>query len=122
MSRKRINKDDTEAAKKRVRSFRTRERRTRRTDTPESDPSDFHWIERSKIRMAANRILNDSGDRPYWLSIPKEGVEPVAGFLPCNTFTSDGRVYYGFAFREHRDILCDRWDNARKELTCNVPR
>ena len=114
MPRKR--KDDTGHVKKRVRSFRTRERKQRR-DTAAVATDDLTWVTKSKLKMTALKILNDHGERPYWVSIPKDGAEPVAGFFPCSSFVADGRVYYGFLLREHRDAVFERWDHARKELT-----
>jgi len=114
MPRKR--KDDTGNVKKRVRSFRTRERKQQR-DTDAIATDDLTWVIKSKLKMTALKILNDDGSRPYWLSIPRNGPEPVAGYYPCSVFTAEGRVYYGFMFREHRDQLHERWDHARKELT-----
>ena len=115
MSRKRT-KEDAKDAKKRVRSFRTRERKQRR-NTSSVPADDLTWVLKSRLKMIASKILNDAGDRSYWLSIPKEGVEPVAGYYPCSSFVLGSRIYYGFMFREHRDSLFGRWDNARKELT-----
>jgi len=118
MPRKR--KDDAENAKKRVRSFRSRERKQRRT-TSDVAADDLSWVIKSKLKMIAVKILNDSGERPYWLSIPKDGPEPVSGYYPCSSFVADGRVFYGFLIREHRDSLFERWDHARKEYTLGNP-
>ncbi len=68
--------------------------------------------------MAAMQILNDYRDRPYVLSISKEdGPEPVSGYYPCSMVTKNGRIYYLFLFREHRDATCANWPDARKEFT-----
>lgn len=95
-----------------------------------SDPTyqkdDFEWIRRSLAQGYATKILNDNRERPYWLSIrhgPEDGVEPVAHVYPCSYFRTKSRVYYGFMFREHRDMIFTKWredKRARKELLCNV--
>lgn len=68
----------------------------------------------------AQKILNDCKERPYWLSIPQEGVDPVAHFYPCSHFRAKGRVYYGFLFREHREMVVANWPKARREYFHNV--
>lgn len=92
--------------------------------SPEPPRDDWSWIRTSVSKMYAGKLLNDRGDRPYWLSIPhSQGVEPVAHFYPCNCFRKDGRAYYGFMFQEHRDMLFAEWresKSARKELLCNI--
>ena len=80
---------------------------------------DHEWIRASIAKSFAAKILNDNRERPYWLSIPhKSGVEPVAHVYPCSYFRTPGRIYYSFAFREHRDMIYDKWKElhkARKE-------
>lgn len=82
---------------------------------------EYEWIRNSGAKAYAIKILNDHHrERPFWLSIPTMTNPPVAGFFPCTTFTARGRVYYGFLFREHRDLFFARLDDARKELTDKV--
>ncbi len=93
-----------------------------------SDPTwqkdDYEWLRRSMARSYAEKILQDKTNTPYWLSIPHtEGVEPVAHFYPCKYFRTKTRVYYGFMFQEHRDMVFANWredKRARKELRDNV--
>lgn len=71
-------------------------------------------------RMAAMKILNDHRERPYWMSLPsRSGGNPVTEYFPCSSFTRDGRAYYGFLFREHRDKFYEKMRprGSRKELT-----
>lgn len=127
MPRKRKDKgnDDTEARKKRVRSFRSRERRQRRENEPR-DPSDLSGVRFHTVRMVAYKIINATASSPhwsYWLSIPSEGKNrnsPTADYYPCRTFIRGDRVWYGFMFREHRDDQCRLWPDAVKELTSSL--
>jgi hypothetical protein len=117
----RNKKSADEGKTKRVRSVRNTDRRKQRKERA-PDPNDLLWLTRISIRTAAARILNDAGrDRPYWLSIPKDGPDPVAEFFPCTMLSGKTRVYYGFMFRHHRDEQSLRWVNSRKELTGDVP-
>ena len=109
--------DKTPKASSGARSMRSRERRERRKDNA-PDPTDLTWLVRSGLRMAAMKVINAYPERPYWLSIPHgqgDGIEPVAGFIPCSSFRTKKRAYYGFLFREHREALIEKWDNARRE-------
>lgn len=85
------------------------------------DPLGLEWLHRNGIRMAANKIMNDSyrEPAPYWLSISKDPRPPQTDFYPCRSFERAGRVWYGFLFRAHRDEQLERWGrtDARKELT-----
>lgn len=102
---------------KRPRVRRPRSERTPRDTGPKDDGG--QWLIRASARMAANQILNAYPERPYWLSIPHgpgDGVEPVAGYFPCSYFRTKTRVYYGFLFREHREAVMAKWDNARREF------
>lgn len=120
--RRRTSSDDnTEARKKRVRSFRNKERREQRKKQSK-DPMDLSWITSTGVRAAAVRIMNatHSSFWPYWLSIPHDklaGTPPVSPFWPSKNTRTKDRVYYGFMIRDHRDELCLLWPNARKELT-----
>ena len=119
MPRKRTVKGDTEARKKRVRSFRSRERSQRRKHQSNA-PEDLTWLKRDAMRSAAMRVINFTARTwtPYWLSIAKKHKpEGSADFWPAKSFERDGRIYYGFLLREHRDQQCLLWPKARKELT-----
>lgn len=110
MSRKR----DDKARSRRPRSHRSRDRDKRDTNAPD----DLSWLLRGSVRNAAMKIINSDQSRPYVLSIPHDGgVEPVAGYYPCSMMRRNGRIYYAFLFREHRDAVCDQWPDAIKEYT-----
>lgn len=103
----------------------TGERRSRR-ESSEPDYSkpmvkdDYLWIRRGLAKGYANKIINDHPERPYWLSIPHrlgDGVIPGSNFYPCTMFRTQSRAYFGFLFREHRDMYFATFDNARKETT-----
>ena len=101
-------------------------RRTRPSSSPDySKPmvkDDYLWIRRDRQVAYANRMLNGKG-RPYWLSLHHamgDGVLPVSNFYPCTMFRTAERAYYGFMFREHRDMFFEQQENARKELTDTV--
>ena len=85
------------------------------------DPLGLEWLHRNGIRMAANKIMNDSyrEPAPFWLSVPKHPRPPQADFYPCRSFERGDRIWYGFLFRAHRDEQLERWANpeAHKELT-----
>lgn len=84
---------------------------------------DYLWIRRTLAKSYAEKVLNDYRQRPYWLSIPMDrGVGPVPNFYPCTTFRVEGRMYYGFLFREHRDMFFATLEDARKEYTDKVRR
>ncbi len=117
MSRKRTTNDDNKTSKARVRTFRNRDRNAQRK-TKDDDLGDRTWLTRSSAKMAAMQVLNDYRERPYILSIPEgDGPEPISGFYPCSMAKRDGRVYYFFLFREHRDATCAKWPDARKEYS-----
>lgn len=84
---------------------------------------DYLWIRRGLAKNYAMRIINDHKQRPYWLSIPHElgdGVLPVTNYYPCTTFRTKRRAFFGFLFREHRDLFFAELKNARKETTERV--
>lgn len=124
--RKTAAKEDAGRAKVRTRSPRVRKRRERKEGS-DNRPDDLSWLLRSSLQMNAMKIIN-AVPRVWHLSIPwgpGDGVEPVAGFLPCSYFRTKDRIYYSFSFREHRDELFDRWRyerKARKETSCSVSR
>lgn len=109
-----------EARSGQVKSKHEEEGRGRTDDlpVPGENRSEQFWV-RTKDRMAAMKILNDHRERPYWMSMPAVGSAPIAHMFPCNLFTRDGRWYYGFLFRFHRDKFFRemRSRGARKELT-----
>lgn len=83
---------------------------------------DYLWIRRGLAKSYAEKILN-STERPYWLSVPHRvgsGSLPVSHFHPCTMFRTKKRAYYGFMFREHRDMFFSRLEDARKELTDTI--
>lgn len=123
---------------KKLRSAQRREERKKRRleggdDEAKSKPSsdyskpmvkdDYLWIRKDMAVTYAQRIINDNRQRPYWLSIPHDygdGVLPLPNFYPCTTFRTGDRAYFGFLFREHRDLFFLTLSNARKELTDKV--
>jgi hypothetical protein len=81
---------------------------------------DYLWIRRGLSKDYANRMLNEHKERPYWLSIAHEvgdGVIPCSNFYPCSMFRTKKRAYFGFLFREHRDMFFATLEDARKETT-----
>lgn len=114
---RRAKDDNTSARQKRVRSFRTSDRRKQRA-TKDNAPESVEWLTRSSAKMAAMQVINNYRERPYILSIPKEdGPEPISGYYPCSMTVRGDRLYYHFLFREHRDATCAKWPDARKEFT-----
>lgn len=100
-----------------------RVKRSRDEPLPTFKPDDMTWLSRSMAKGYAEKILNNNPQRPYWLSIAHhEGNVPPAELYPCTVFRTKTRAYYGFLFREHRDLLCQRWDHAMKEPTERVRR
>jgi len=101
---------------------------TRRSKREESDyakpmvKDDYLWIRADLAKSYAKRILNNHRDRPYWLSVEAQSPLPVSNFFPCTIFRADDRVYYGFLFREHRDLFFVELKDARKETTDRVLR
>lgn len=103
----------------------SRKKRPRASPSPRTPyiKDEHEWLRRASSLAFAQRVINSHPERPYWLSIPHaygEGDPPVANCYPCTAFRTKARAYYGFLFREHRDLLIERWDNARKELTDTV--
>ena len=98
-------------------------RESRKTPVAQSlhDPKDIGWLMMNSIRAAANKIMNESyrSPAPYWLSMPDQPNPPPTDYYPCRSHKQDGRIWYGFLFREHRDEQLIRWNNRkfRKELT-----
>lgn len=84
---------------------------------------DYLWIRKDRAVAYASKMLNANKHRPFWLSLPHamgDGVLPVSNFYPCTMFRTGNRAYYGFLFKEHRDMFFDSQENARKELTDTV--
>jgi hypothetical protein len=119
---------------KKVRSAERRAERKRLRDSGEAstkkqspratkwhDPNNFEWLGLNSVRMAANKIMNESYGQPapYWLSVPKDPRPQQADFYPCRSFERGDRIWYGFLFRAHRDEQLHLWGNAaaHKELT-----
>ncbi len=118
------------SAKKEQRRLKNKIRREarKRGDLPSKSSSSITLAETPHLerqlwsgissRAAAMKVINDNRHRPFWLSIPKKGTSPpLSGYFPCSMFSSGGRWYFGFLFREHRDDLFKKWPHARKELT-----
>lgn len=105
-------------------------RRSRGSEPDYSKPmvkDDYLWIRRGLAKNYAMRIINDHRERPYWLSMPRptgdtpaERSWPVTNFYPCTMFSTKSRVFYGFLFREHRDLFFASLEDARKETTDTV--
>lgn len=120
---------------KKLKSLQRREARklNRESASPKSDPErtstgplysdptyqrdDYEWIRNASAKAYANKIMNSYRERPYWLSIPRNGSPPTAHLFPCNILMTEKRVYYGFLFREHREMIIAKWPNARREFT-----
>lgn len=104
---------------------RTNAKRLKRQErqNAELDAGDIRWVKLAGLKMSAMKVLNNHRERPYWLSIPHssgDGIEPVSPYVPCSSFRTDDRVYYGYLFREHREATVDQWDDARREMTENA--
>lgn len=124
---------------KKLRSLQRREARklnraSRASDAPTertssgalySDPTyqkdDYEWLRRGSAKAFAQKILNDSRDRPYWLVIDRRTYEdagirtdPVAHVYPCSYTVRGNRAYYGFLFQEHRDMIVERWSEVHR--------
>lgn len=114
-----------EERKKRRQAAGDEPRRARQSAPDYSKPmvkDDYLWIRRGLQVAYANKMLNGKG-RPYWLSIPHamgDGVLPVSHYYPCTMFRTERRAYYGFMFREHRDMFFAAHKGARKELTDTI--
>ena len=105
-------------------------RRKRSAEPDYSQPlvkDDWLWIRKGLAKDYAIRIINNHRERPYWLSIPRptglsvsDRAPPVSNLYPCTMFSTKGRIFYGFLFREHRDLFFSKLGNARKEVTDRV--
>jgi len=76
-------------------------------DIPEN-PKDLNWLIVLGVKAAADRIINGARTRPFYISVhwPQgSGPEPSFDFYPCGYFRSGDRVYYSFAFPDHRDAV-----------------
>lgn len=66
--------------------------------------------------MDAIRVINDKGIRPWWVSIPFQGLGvPDPGYFPASSFKTEKRCYHGFAVRACRDEFFENTPSARKE-------
>jgi len=134
MARRR--KEKSELTPEQKREARRRKRQLRKQMAIESGvmPSQPNALEHEKNahdedqfwlgirgRLRAEKVLNTWGVRPYWLSVRQNGtIPPLTGCFPCAMFNKNGRHYFGFLFRDHRDRTFARWRytlGARKELT-----
>src|SRR3546814_4866635 len=93
--------------------------RSTRTDT--LFPYTTLFRSRGQAKSFAQKIMNEDRERPYWLVIDRRTYEdagirtdPVAHFYPCNMMVSKTKAYYGFLFREHRDIIAERWSETHR--------
>ena len=102
---------------------------SRRETKPDYDQpmvkDDFLWLRKGLAKSFANSVINDSRERPFWLSFSYEsarenGPLPISNYHPCTIFRVKGRAYYGFLFREHRDLFFATLEDARKETTDRV--
>lgn len=103
-------------AKEEKKAKRPRGRRDRKP-TIDADTNDRSWIMRSKNRAVAIATLNGTRTFPWWASMDKEGPAVVSHYFPACHFVSRGRVFYGFAFRHHREDFLDQHVDARREYT-----
>lgn len=101
-----------------------------------SDPTyqrdDYEWLRRSGAKMYAAKVMNDHRERPYWLVIDRRTyeraglrIDPVAHFYPCSYTVRGNKAFYGFLFREHRDLTWEKWrevHHARKVTREQVMR
>lgn len=114
-------------ARKLNRASRTSDAPIERTSTGPlySDPTyqkdDYEWLRRIQAKAFAQKILNDSRERPYWLVIDRRtygdaGIrtDPVAHFYPCSYAVRGNKAYFGFLFREHREIVWERWSEVHR--------
>ena len=90
-----------------------------------SDPTyqkdDYEWLRRGQAKAFASKIMNDTRERPYWLVIDRRTYEdaglrtdPVAHFYPCSYTVRGNKAYYGFLFKEHRDIVWEKWSEVHR--------
>ena len=114
-------------ARKLNRASRTSDATTERKSSgalyadPTYQRDDYEWLRRGQAKSFAQKIMNEDRERPYWLVIDRRTYEdagirtdPVAHFYPCNMMVSKTKAYYGFLFREHRDIIAERWSETHR--------
>lgn len=114
-------------ARKLNRASRASEAPTERMSTGPlySDPTyqkdDYEWLRRGQAKAFASKIMNDTRERPYWLVIDRRTYEdagirtdPVAHFYPCSYTVRGNKAFYGFLFREHRDIVWEKWSEVHR--------
>lgn len=83
---------------------------------PQQEASYWNWL---NTKHRAMQILNNCIERPYWASIEYAGNPPVANSYPCTMFRKEGRVYYGFLIRSHREDFVGEFyrEGAQREYT-----
>lgn len=115
-----------ERKKRRAEAGDSDEPRRRKEEAPAYDKpmvkDDYLWIRRGLAKSYAMKVINDHRERPYWLSIPRDARPPVSNYYPCTMFRTETRMYYGFLFREHRDLFYATLSKGRKEFTDTVRR
>lgn len=120
---KKLRAAERRAERKRLRESGELPSKSKEAPRPQKwhDPNNFEWLGLNGVRMAANKITNESYrlPAPFWLSVPKDPRPPQTDYYPCRSFERGDRIWYGFLFRAHRDEQLERWANpaARKELT-----
>lgn len=93
----------------------------------ERDPSDLSWLSLSRQMMAAAKLLNVC-EKSFGLSIHwplDKGNAPVSPRFPCRYYRAGSRLYYLYAFIEHRNEVYDLWQyghDARKEYRDTIAR
>lgn len=127
MARRRKKEEVDEGARQRRKRLSSRERRERRKkdkeETSSQGPLDLSWILRDASIAKARKIIDREKARPYWLSIPHaqgDGNPPASDLYPCTTFRTARRTYYGFLFRDHREIAYSRLPDPRLEFTDTI--
>lgn len=103
--------------KEEVKRPRMRVKRERKPRPENEGVEDRTWIVRSKHRAMAVAILNGKFTFSFWASMEKDGRAIVSSYYPACHFEWGGRVYYGFAFRHHREDFVELHCDARKEYT-----
>lgn len=118
--RKKVEKP-TDERKKIIRRNRNLERKRRKSlsDTSVSPNEEVRYWGWLNTRAMATRILNNYRERPYWASIAgsRTSNPPLVEFFPVTIVWQEGRFYFGFLVREHRDLFCLNTRGARRELT-----